>query len=34
MELKFPNSPKHPNQQYRLTQTGIALKKQLKKMKK
>lgn len=34
VELKFPNSPKHPNQQYRLTQTGIALKKQLQKTKK
>lgn len=34
IELKFPSSPKHPNQQYRLTQTGIALKKQLKKTKK
>jgi predicted HTH transcriptional regulator len=34
IELTFPESPKHPNQRYRLTQTGIALKKQLQKNKK
>jgi ATP-dependent DNA helicase RecG len=34
IEMTFPDNPKHPNQRYRLTQTGIALKKQLQKTKK
>lgn len=34
VELTFPDNPKHPNQRYRLTAKGIALKKQIQKSKK
>lgn len=34
IEMTFPDSPNHPNQRYRLTASGIALKKKLEKSKK
>ncbi len=34
IEMTFPDSPNHPNQRYRLTVKGIALKKKLQKSKK
>jgi hypothetical protein len=34
IEMTFPDSPNHPNQRYRLTADGIALKKKLQKSKK
>jgi len=33
IEMTFPDSPNHPNQQYRLTKKGSDLKKKLKKTK-
>jgi ATP-dependent DNA helicase RecG len=33
IEITFPDSPNHPNQQYRLTKKGSDLKKKLKKTK-
>jgi hypothetical protein len=34
IEMTFPDSPNHPNQRYRLTASGITLKKKLEKSKK